>query len=132
MNEVREQFRAVDDARARSRKVGTGIDREDAPAPDCGEIEPAGKVGELVGLSKHRLQMKSARHDDKDIGSVVTNVTPGNAAGIRAGAAKRILAPCNTHHLRHPLTAAVDAIQPLHTEDSGPPSDRTRLLRRGT
>ena len=61
--------------------------------------------------------MEAAGHHNYDLGRPPNNVVPRDTNGIGVLTAELVHTAGEPDHFRHPVTAAVHGLQPLHTEN---------------
>src|SRR5690348_2169646 len=118
MEEMREHLDPVDHARPGTREMAAGIDGEDVAGLRRRQLAPL-RVGEqLTGLLRGALEVSAARRDDEDLGRPLAHCVPAHADGISALPAETVEPAGKLDHLRYPVPAAEQGIDPLEEEDA--------------
>src|SRR5215469_9143474 len=128
MDQMGQKFNTLHNPGPRPCEVRTCIYREYLSLANCREILPTGKSAELGGQFQHLGQMESTRHHDEHLGRPCLKVLPGNPNRVSIFPREFINTSRNPDHFRHPMTAAVQRIQPFHAKY---PRTRSYALRDG-
>src|SRR5437870_4315122 len=118
MDEVRQKFRSVYHPRPRPGKIRACVHGKNPAQTNRRQILPTGKVEELGHMLQRLLQIKAAGTDDHHFRCPFEDVVPWNSYGVLSLAGEQINTAGQFDHLRYPMAAAVDRVDPFHTKDA--------------
>src|SRR5713226_2733910 len=113
MNEMSQKLRAFHDSGSRTREIRISIHGIHATIAHRRQFGPARIFEQLWSLLDHLIEIEAAWRYDQDFRRPFQNIIPGNPDRIRSSATKRIDAARYVDHLRHPVAAAINRIEPL-------------------
>ena len=116
MEQVRQQFHAVHDARAGAGEIGVRIYGVDAIIPHGVQVAPAGLPQQLNRLMGGLVCIEAAGRYDYNFRRPSFDICPRNADGILALASQSVFASSHLNHFRDPMAAAIIWIHPFKTE----------------
>src|SRR5580704_1111316 len=113
IEEVREKFDAVGQARAGAREVAVGVHCEDAAIKNGREILPT--FGNFRGVEFLRVAfcVVAAEHYQDHVGITLRDVVRRYFEGRMPCPAENVFSSCDCDHLWNPVTAYVEWIEPF-------------------
>src|SRR5687768_18375712 len=120
MNKMRQKLCAIDDSRSWASKIRVRIHSVHSLLTHSRKIKPTTIVYKPVRLFDHLLEIEATGSNNQNSRRPFHYVLPEDTNRILALGRKRINAACDSHHLRDPMPATIDGIQPLHTKHTRP------------
>src|SRR5882757_2328423 len=108
-----EQLHTLDKTGARAGKIRVGIHSVNASILNGGQIIPPGSRLQQGGLCQRGAGFKSARRYHDNFRLIVENLFPADSDRIGAGPGIAVFSSGPSQHLRNPMSATVDWIDPL-------------------
>src|SRR6266850_5374122 len=120
MNQMSQKLSSLYDPRSGPSKIRVRVDRVYSSFTDSRKLRPARIVNELSRLFHYLLEIEATGRNNQNLRRPFDDLIPRDARGIFTLARERIHASGQLYHLRHPMAATINRIQPFHAEYSRP------------
>jgi len=120
MEEMSQKLRSLNDPWPWACEIGVRVHNIHTVIAYRWKISPTGIGRYLPGLIGSFFQTKAARHDYHDLRPPLENILPQDANGIGPLTPEFVDSPSNLDHFRHPMTTAIDGVDPFHAKDPRP------------